>query len=164
MAVKFNVLMLMAGIEQRLKNFANSFRLNLDFDLTLKPEKADLFTQVPDNQRASYFRYVSMVFRIRIIDTMNSNSSITYYLFLRNGRDSSGAYTRLSSIELGYIVNRQFKSFFKQHFIGDMTKNQIGMISSLEFKTFEEMKAAARDVRELVCNALETEFKVLFNK
>lgn len=155
--VKFNINMLMAGIQQRLEFYLNSIQCSCDFDLTLKPEKGDMFTHIPDTQRASYLRYVSMVYRITLFDKVRRVVQ-TYYLFLRNGRAQDGSYTRLSSIELGYIENKSFHSFYKQHFIGDMSKNEIGLVSSLTFSSFEDMKTEAKSARDIICSAIISEF------
>lgn len=161
--MKFNVLMLMAGIQQYLENYFTSKSSSCEFELTLKPERADMFTHIPDSQRAGYLRYVSMVFKITINDP-SAQVCQTYYLFLRNGRAADNSYTKLSSIELGYIENRSFNSFFKQHFIGDINKNEIGLLSSLTFHTFEAMKVEAKIARDIVCSALINEFTSKFIK
>jgi hypothetical protein len=51
--IKFNILLLLVSLEQFLNNFASSNNLSFAYDLTLKPEKGDLFTQVPASQRES---------------------------------------------------------------------------------------------------------------
>lgn len=155
--IKFNINMLMAGIQQYLDTYFKSIKGICEFDLTLKPEKGDMFTHIPDTQRAGYLRYVSMVYRITITDHTQRLVQ-TYYLFLRNGRAVDNSYTKLSSIELGYIENRSFHSFYKQHFIGDVSKNEIGLVSSLTFSTFEDMKAEAKQARDIICSAIINEF------
>ena len=155
--IKFNINLLLVALEQSIEALANREGLGYNFDLTLKPEKGDMFTHIPDTQRAGYLRYVSSVYRITFTNHRHTRGTFTIYLFIRNGRDSNGAYTRLSSIEMGYIDNKQFKSFFKQHFIGDINNNQIGMIDSLEFSSTLDMKQAARDVREILMHAIWTE-------
>jgi hypothetical protein len=108
--VKFNILMLLYGLEQSLSQLAVKANVDLSYELTLKPEKGDLFTQVPASQRESYLRYVSMVYKITIVNTHHSRGTFTVYLFVRNARSKYGSYTQLSSIELGYIDNKQFVS------------------------------------------------------
>ncbi len=159
--VKFNINMLMAGIQQYLENLFKSTQGSCEFELTLKPEKGDMFTHIPATQRAGYLRYVSMVYRITLAD--NARRVVqTYYLFLRNGRADDNSYTRLSSIELGYIENKSFHSFFKQHFIGDISKNEIGLVSSLTFPSFEDMKSEAKSARDIVCSTIINEFTSRF--
>ena len=155
--VKFNINMFIAGIQQYLEFYFKSIQGSCDFDLTLKPDKGDMFTHIPDTQRAGYLRYVSMVYRITLTDNVRRVIQ-TYYLFLRNGRAQDGSYTRLSSIELGYIENKSFHSFFKQHFIGDMSKNEIGLVSSLTFSSFEDMKSEAKSARDIICSAIIADF------
>lgn len=141
---KFNILMLLAGLKQTLES--NKALPIVDFDLTLKPEKGDLFIQVPASERSSYLRYVSMVYKIKLARA--DGLSFTFYLFVRNGKEVDGSYTRLSSIELGYIKNNQFTSFFKEHL------TDIIHYGSLQFSTFEEMKDAARVVRFVLLQAI----------
>lgn len=155
--IKFNILMLMAGIQQYLENYFTSRGSSCEFDLTLKPERADMFTHIPDSQRAGYLRYVSMVFKITINDP-NARVCQTYYLFLRNGRALDNSYTKLSSIELGYMDNKSFHSFYKQHFIGDLRKNEVGLLTSLSFPTMIEMKGEAKAARDIICSVIISEF------
>ena len=155
--IKFNINMLIVGIQQYLDIYFKTINVSCEFDLTLKPEKGDMFVHIPDSQRSSYLRYVSMVYRIIITDHARKVTE-TYYLFIRNGRAEDYSYTRLSSIELIYINNKSFHSFYKQHFIGDVNKNEIGLVSSLTFSTFEEMKADARQARDIICSAIINEF------
>jgi hypothetical protein len=140
---------MLAALEQSLSYCAEIENLKLTYDLTLKPDKGDIFTHVPASERASYLRYVSIVYKITF---SHPNKSFTIYLFVRNAKDFNHAYTRLSSIELGYIQNKQFISFFKRHFVNDMLN-----VSSLEFNTLEEMKAAARTVRDIINMAIYSE-------
>lgn len=154
--IKFNILLLLVSLEQCLNNFASSNSLSFTYELTVKPEKGDLFTQVPVSQRESYLRYVSLVYKITFINPSHSKGSFTFYLFVRNSKADNGSYTQLSSIELGYINNKQFVSFFKQHFLGEMLN-----VTSLDFSTLLEMKEAVRYVRDTLYSAITTE---TFNK
>ena len=138
--VKFNIMMLLAGLQQALELSVKSEGWTLDFDLTLKPENVDTFSYIPDSERSSYVRHISLAYKIRI-DNPNYPVPFICYLFVRNGKASNGAFIRLSSIEIVTVENGEFEPFFKEHFT-DMISSR-----TLEFSSFEEMKHAAREVR-----------------
>lgn len=148
--IKFNILLLLAGLKQSLE--ANTLLPVVDFDLTLKPEKGDLFTHVPASERSSYLRYVSMVYKVKL--DRGDGLAFPFYIFIRNGKETDGSYTRLSSIELGYIKNKQFYSFFKEHFT-DMVPS-----GTLYFNSFEDMKNAARSIREVLLKSIWTQVQI----
>lgn len=146
--IKFELGLFISVLQRRIeKDF------DATFELTCKPSDTKLFALIPDNERASYLKHVSVAFRIHF--NRVSNLIIpNVYLFVRNGLAPDKSYTKLSSIEFGYIENGVFLSNFKQHFLGDLNNNTIGMVSSLDFNTKEEMYEAVLDATSIICNAL----------
>jgi hypothetical protein len=149
--VKFELGLFISVLQRRIES---SF--DATFELTCKPSDTKLFAFIPDNERASYLKHVSVAFRIHFNNPKNNIQNV--YLFFRNGLASDNSYTRLSSIEAGYINSGIFVPTFKHHFIGDLNKNIIGMISSFYFNTTEDMHDAVSDVATFVCNHLNTLF------
>lgn len=147
--VKFELGLFISVLQRRIES---SF--DATFELTCKPSDTKLFALIPDNERASYLKHVSVAFRIHFNNPKNNIQNV--YLFIRNGLAPDKSYTRLSSIEFGHIENGIFMSNFKHHFVGDMSKNTIGMISGFTFNTKEEMYEAISDVTSIIDNALNS--------
>lgn len=126
--IPFDINFMLAVLKYNLKQLYP----RSEFDLTIKPTKADFFEEVPTSERENYLKYVSACYYINIQNKI-------FYLFIRNGRDTStNRYTRLSSIELGYVTsNNTFKSISKRHF-----EDMFDLISSDE----EEMTCKANVV------------------
>lgn len=156
--VNFNINFLLYGIQWELTEHFNSLNLSCDVELTLKPENGDVFTHIPASQRPSYLRFVSSTYKITITNKALHYSEI-YYMFIRNGKASDNTYTRLSSIEICCLDNKSFHSFYKQHFIGDMSKNEIGLVSSLTFSTIKDMESEAVNACYTVCSAIKNYYK-----
>ncbi len=156
MAVKFNINLLLAVLQEQVeKNY------DATFELTIRPSDSKIFNNLPESERASYLKYVSSVFVIKV-NRKYSFTTDTFYLFIRNSlNQDTRRYTNLSSLELGYIEpsSKSFVSSWKQHFIGDLPKGKIGMISTLEFEDFNTMKQAITHIKDIFLNALDTALK-----
>ena len=141
--VKFNIHLLMIALEQELES--NSAIDNLIFDLTVRPSKPDVFTSVLVSNRATYLQFISMAYKISF--RFANKLDFECYLFVRNGLDTQGACTKLSSFEIGCFVRNEFIPFFKAHLEQEL-------IPTANFNSFAEMKEAVRDVRNILHNKI----------
>lgn len=148
--IKFNINLLLAVLQEQVEK-----SLPATFELTIRPSESKIFNNLPEEERASYLKYVSSVYVINV--DRKASVTNTFYLFVRNSLNKdTRRYTNLSSLELGYIEPhlKTFKSAWKEHFIGDLSKGKIGMLSTLEFDDTATMKQAIMDVKSIFMNAL----------
>lgn len=106
--IPFDIYFMLSCLQYNLKQIDQG----CEFDLTIKPTNPDFFVDIPPVERENYLRYISACFRIYFHGRV-------FYLFIRNGKDNNQRYTRLSSVELGYVTKtNSFKGLTKWHFDG----------------------------------------------